>query len=55
MDQGVEKKCVRFGVSDIIVGPNEVPSKYAQIFDVNGKLLGEVEVYIIGYETCEDE
>ena len=54
-DEKKDTRCVRFGVSDIIVGPNEVPSKYAQIFDENGKLLGEVEVYIIGYEDCEEE
>lgn len=50
-----DTRCVRYGISDIIVGPEEEPSKYAQVFDVNGKLLGEAEVYIIGYESCEEE
>ncbi len=54
-DAKEDTRCVRFGISDIIVGSNEVPLKYAEIFDVNGELLGEVEVYIIGYETCEGE
>ena len=50
-----EKKCVRYGVSDIIVEPDKTPSKYARIYDENGELLGEVEVYIIGDEVCEEE
>ena len=54
-DEKEDTRCVRFGVSDIIVGPHEEPSKYAQVFDRNGKILGEVEVYIIGYESCEEE
>ena len=50
-----DTRCVRYGISDIILKPNEEPSKYAQVVDVQGKLLGEVEVYIIGYESCDDE
>ncbi len=49
-----QKKQVRYGISDIIVKDHQVPSKYVQVFDEHGKLLGEVEVYIIGYESCED-
>ena len=50
-----DTSCVRYGVSDIILESNKEPSKYAQVFDIHGELLGEVEVYIIGYESCDEE
>jgi hypothetical protein len=49
-----KQKEVRYGVSDLVVDQHEQPSKYAKVFDIHGKLLGEVEVYIIGYETEEE-
>lgn len=42
-----------YGISDLITDPEAEPQKYVQVFDIHGKLLGEVEVYIIGYEEEE--
>jgi len=49
-----QKKQVRYGISDIVVEPNQTPSKYVQVFDENGKLLGEAEVYFIDDEPYEE-
>lgn len=54
-----------FGVSDLVIpcserpvpeepGFDETPAKYQKIYNKAGELLGEVEVYMIGYAS-EDE
>jgi len=50
-----DNRMKRYGITDLIVPPNAEPSKYAEVFDINGKSLGEVEVYIIGYEPEFEE
>ncbi len=46
------KKAV-YGISDLVTDLDAEPQKYAKVYDVHGKLLGEVEVYIMGYEEEE--
>lgn len=47
-------KKVIYGISDLITDQNAEPQKYVQVFDIHGKPLGEVEVYIIGYADEEE-
>ena len=47
-------KKVIYGISDLITDEDAEPQKYVKVYDVHGKLLGEVEVYIIGYADNEE-
>ena len=46
-----ETEIVRYGISDIEVPSNQTPSKYVQVFNDDGMLLTEAEVYFIENET----
>ena len=50
-----QKKQVRYGISDIILEPHQIPSKYVQVFDESGNLLGESEVFYIEEEHDKEE
>ena len=46
------KVFVRLGISDILVTPetSDNMSGYARIFDNEGNLITDSEIYIVGYE-----
>ena len=54
MTRKVNKKKLVFGISDLITDHNAEPQKYVQVFDIHGNLLGEVEVYAIGFADEEE-
>lgn len=49
----MEKKNVRYGISDIVIPIGVTPSKYVKVCDEKGKNLAEAEVYFIEEETSE--
>lgn len=49
----MEKKNVRYGISDIVIQGDREPSKYVKVRDEQGKILTSAEVYFIEEETSE--
>ena len=43
---------VRLGISDIVVSKdtNEAMSGYARVYDNDGDLIMDTEIYVVGYE-----
>lgn len=45
----------RYAFSDLVVNNDEVPSKYVEVGDDNGNILGYVECYFVEDEPEEEE
>ena len=46
-------KRLRYGFSDLIVSEDRELPKYITVYDTNGNIIGEVEIYLIEEEPEE--